>query len=293
MPASEKQIEANQKNAQKSTGPKTKEGKDTVRLNAVKHGLYAADLVLSSPYLKEDPDHYTELLDSLINDFKPKSLFELSLIRKIANCIWRSRRVTTAETARINQQIEDIDPDLIRKYQLRYYDWDPDNPEDMKQLEEVVEQEVLQRARIKCIPEDNFARLLLRYEMRLDRQLTRTLSQLNAIQNRRKRGPYNNKQQKTNFRDPENITEQTQFPQPTATPEPGDPNIPDGTQPIASATGGTTPDPDSDQNASDPLAIFDQQHFSPQTMRAMFPPPDDNPADLPHNPTGEHDDANS
>ncbi|MEW6413612.1 MAG: hypothetical protein AB1483_14240 [Candidatus Zixiibacteriota bacterium] len=228
MPASKKQIQANKKNAQKSTGPKTPEGKDAVRLNAVKHGLYATDLVINSPNLKENPDHYTELLDSLISDFKPKSLFELSLIRKIANCIWRSRRITAAETARINKQIEDINPRLIREYQLRFYDWDRDDPEEMKELDEVVEDEVHQLALIKSIPEDNFARVLLRYEMRLDRQLTRALSQLNAIQNRRKRGPYNNKQQKNEFRDPEKITEQTQFPAPTPSP---DPDYPDSTPP--------------------------------------------------------------
>jgi hypothetical protein len=36
---SEKQIQANRRNARKSTGPKTPEGKDAVRLNANKHGL--------------------------------------------------------------------------------------------------------------------------------------------------------------------------------------------------------------------------------------------------------------
>ncbi len=35
------QIEANRKNAQKSTGPKSRQGKDTVSQNAVKHGLCA------------------------------------------------------------------------------------------------------------------------------------------------------------------------------------------------------------------------------------------------------------
>ena len=44
--ATEKQIAANRLNAQKSTGPKTPEGRAAVRLNGVKHGLTAETLVL-------------------------------------------------------------------------------------------------------------------------------------------------------------------------------------------------------------------------------------------------------
>ena len=43
--ATEKQINANRQNAQKSTGPKTAEGKAAVSQNAVKHGLFAQSLI--------------------------------------------------------------------------------------------------------------------------------------------------------------------------------------------------------------------------------------------------------
>ena len=45
--ATEKQFEANRLNAQKSTGPRTPEGRAAVRLNGVKHGLTAETIVLS------------------------------------------------------------------------------------------------------------------------------------------------------------------------------------------------------------------------------------------------------
>jgi hypothetical protein len=38
---SQKQIDANQRNAQKSTGPKTKEGKDKSAMNSLKYGIYS------------------------------------------------------------------------------------------------------------------------------------------------------------------------------------------------------------------------------------------------------------
>ncbi|MGB2610780.1 MAG: hypothetical protein WBC80_17530, partial [Isosphaeraceae bacterium] len=39
------QIEANRRNAQRSTGPKTDEGKDRVRRNAFKHGMTARTIM--------------------------------------------------------------------------------------------------------------------------------------------------------------------------------------------------------------------------------------------------------
>ena len=43
--ATEKQVEANRQNAQKSTGTKTEEGKAVAKLNAIKHGILS-DAVL-------------------------------------------------------------------------------------------------------------------------------------------------------------------------------------------------------------------------------------------------------
>jgi hypothetical protein len=51
------QIEANRKNAEKSTGPKTPEGKQAVASNAVKHGLFTRQLILND----EDPEEYQAL----------------------------------------------------------------------------------------------------------------------------------------------------------------------------------------------------------------------------------------
>ena len=44
--ASDAQIEANRANAQKSTGPRTAEGKAKVAPNAIKHGLLAEQVVV-------------------------------------------------------------------------------------------------------------------------------------------------------------------------------------------------------------------------------------------------------
>jgi hypothetical protein len=54
----EKQIEANKQNALVSTGPVTAEGKTLVSQNAVKHGIFARDLIVPSGDGKEDEQEY-------------------------------------------------------------------------------------------------------------------------------------------------------------------------------------------------------------------------------------------
>ena len=58
---SEKKAEANRRNALKSTGPKTPEGKDAVRLNALKHGLLSRETLLPG----EDEEALRELGERL------------------------------------------------------------------------------------------------------------------------------------------------------------------------------------------------------------------------------------
>ena len=61
------QLVANQRNAQRSTGPQTAEGKAAVSQNAASHGLFSAKLILGD----ETPFDFQQLMDSLVNDLKP------------------------------------------------------------------------------------------------------------------------------------------------------------------------------------------------------------------------------
>jgi hypothetical protein len=55
---SQKKIDANRRNAQKSTGPKTKEGKAKSSMNSIKYGIYS-DKFLIKGEKKEDFDEYS------------------------------------------------------------------------------------------------------------------------------------------------------------------------------------------------------------------------------------------
>lgn len=102
-----KQIEANRLNAQKSTGPKTPKGKRRSSWNRTKHGLYSKDIVINSSPLKEDRQQYNRLLQTLIQDFKPSNGTQKLLLQRLANAMWRSQRVITAETSRISLNADD------------------------------------------------------------------------------------------------------------------------------------------------------------------------------------------
>lgn len=82
--ASEKQIEANRRNSARSTGPRTPCGKKRVRLNALKHGLTAATVVLDG----EDPAVLEARVEAWKDDLRPDSALEHYLVERAAHNSW-------------------------------------------------------------------------------------------------------------------------------------------------------------------------------------------------------------
>ncbi len=111
----EKQIEANKQNALVSTGPVTAEGKALVAQNAVKHGIFARDLIITSGDGKEDEQEYRELLDGLIMSLNPKGQMEYMLVEKIAVDYWRLRRVLRFESGSIRKFLDMAISDYYNK----------------------------------------------------------------------------------------------------------------------------------------------------------------------------------
>ena len=102
----EKQIEANKRNALVSTGPLTPEGKALVSQNAVKHGIFAKDLIITAGDGKEDEQEHKELLDGLILSLHPSGQMECLLVEKIAADYWRLRRVLRFESGSIRKFLD-------------------------------------------------------------------------------------------------------------------------------------------------------------------------------------------
>src|ERR1022692_3957971 len=89
-----KQIEANRRNALKSTGPTTPEGKERSRRNAVRHGL-SAETVMAA---LEDAEDYQAFEVAVIADYDAESAVERELVLRLASVLWRLRRATGVET---------------------------------------------------------------------------------------------------------------------------------------------------------------------------------------------------
>jgi hypothetical protein len=101
--ATEAQLRANRINAQRSTGPRTSEGKEHSRFNALKHGL-AAELVVL-PY--EDVAEYHELRGALLTQYQPQNASETFLVDQVAQNWWRlnrSRRYETGMLSKLNPE---------------------------------------------------------------------------------------------------------------------------------------------------------------------------------------------
>lgn len=92
---SEAQQAANRANAQKSTGPKTSEGKKRSRSNATTHGGYATRLtsLLNGPYA-EDPGDVEDFVAAVISALDPQDALQQALAEQIACACIRQRRVT-------------------------------------------------------------------------------------------------------------------------------------------------------------------------------------------------------
>ena len=84
----EAQIEANRINAQKSTGPRTPEGKAVVSQNAITHGLLARAGVIPG----EDEHEFAAHRDGLRQQLRPGSPLEEVLADQIVDCSWRLKR---------------------------------------------------------------------------------------------------------------------------------------------------------------------------------------------------------
>jgi hypothetical protein len=97
-----RQIEANRRNALRSTGPTTEDGKRRSRQNAVRHGLSAETIV----EVVEDIDDYRGFEAAIIADYDARTAVERELVLRLASLLWRLRRATMIETELLRIQAE-------------------------------------------------------------------------------------------------------------------------------------------------------------------------------------------
>lgn len=99
-------VPSNAEHSQKSgaTGPRTTQGKERSKRNALKHGILSRAALLKS----ESRAEYNTLLNGLRENLQPEGTLEEMLVEKLALCAWRQRRLIIAETAEIQRSIESL-----------------------------------------------------------------------------------------------------------------------------------------------------------------------------------------
>ena len=105
------QVEANQRNALRSCGPRSPQGKARSCLNAVTHGLTARTLILPG----EDPAEFAQLLAAWTADLQPCNPFEENLVRQAVGHSWRLERADWLEVERLSQRITAVPLEEARR----------------------------------------------------------------------------------------------------------------------------------------------------------------------------------
>src|SRR3954452_8582353 len=101
---SDRKRAANLRNAQRSTGPKTDDGKERSSRNAVTHGC--SSVHLHRPMKHESAGHFTRTLEGLMQAWKPADSMETMLVSAIATAWIRIERSERWESSVLDGVIE-------------------------------------------------------------------------------------------------------------------------------------------------------------------------------------------
>ena len=177
-----KKVEANRRNAKKSTGPTSALGKKHSSGNAVTHGCFAMRMLPG-----EDAKLYFRLLESLCDELQPRGPLEEAYVHEIANDYWRLGRLHRGEN--------DILSELVCRaaYARQEEDEIPDNSEgdgtpDNESGDLDVASEDVDKAMSTCITEYDQVEIYDRVQenrQRLLRSIKRKLAMLFTLQQRR------------------------------------------------------------------------------------------------------------
>ena len=159
----EAQTEANRANAQKSTGPRTPEGKEKAAQNALKHGLLAKEAVV----VGEDFDQFDLYRDRFRAELAPVGLPESLLVERIVGLSWRLQRAERFHTEAFDTLYMKLDSDP----RAHPADVGPDRGDPIfgeTVVQDFSETRVLER--------------LMVYERRIENSLYRTMAELRQVQ---------------------------------------------------------------------------------------------------------------
>jgi hypothetical protein len=191
--SSEAQILANRRNAQKSTGPCTPEGKTIVSQNAVKHGLTAGQDIISS----ESQADFELYRDLMLAEMAPAGPMESMLAERIVGLSWRLKRVGCIQNQAIDAMNADNTSSLLAKLTQSLFSKRPVPPQGGPSTSDGVL--ALGRLAIKDFSNARVLDRLLMYERRIEHSLYKTLLELQRLHLIRKLDPLRAADEETDY----------------------------------------------------------------------------------------------
>ncbi len=201
-PASEKRLAANRRNAQRSTGPRTQEGKAVSSRNSLKHGLRSQTILVPGECEKD----YTTFRDQLREDLQPSGALEELLVGRAITIGWRLQRLTRIEAAMFYRAYFSAREGSAER-EIAKHIQDPSDKifEELDGPPIILDEQAYREAKAAAqaavagrdaeiadlgatfLAEENAKKLALyvRYEQGLERSLFRTLHELERVQARR------------------------------------------------------------------------------------------------------------
>jgi hypothetical protein len=178
--ATQKQIDANRRNALRSTGPKTPAGKTISSRNALKHGLRARAALLPG----EDKQAFERLFNAFRAEHRPAGRFEEVLVEQMAVAYWKLSRLTRIESHLYHDKATPAD--LFSGLRDPYL-CTQDQPDPRPNEPKLTPDQLITRVFIQDASGFNTFSRLSYYEMRLERSFYRAHHELERL--RAKRAP--------------------------------------------------------------------------------------------------------
>ena len=113
--ASRPQIEANRRNAKRSTGPRSETGKSVVRANALKSGIYAH---FESVLPTEDPTQFDALTAEYEAQYCPRTPAQRCLVDSLVRDEWLLRRFGRIEGEMMTRSCQDVEGRQAERFAL-------------------------------------------------------------------------------------------------------------------------------------------------------------------------------
>jgi hypothetical protein len=160
-----RQIEANRRNAQHSTGPSTEAGKAAASRNSLKHGLFSREIVVDDPRVGEDPEQFEALQEDLRAELAPQGALQELLVERAAVHFWRLKRAARYEAARITHDVRRHTAQIEQGIRAGTHS----------------QSEIHTRAMDFSLLQENELRALLKYEAQQERGLQSVLKELREL----------------------------------------------------------------------------------------------------------------